>query len=278
MLALGDHHDGAPLPPTHRLLQHALKATAASWSASASASTPTFLASPPEPASSSQLLALRRGCVWGQPGRNPYRGTVEQALNMAALPAEVVREIARQVHAGTPTDQLEISSAAILATVSGRQFNPANVAMTYGSTLCLGTRVNFQSGHIKTAALYEAADHCGRVYAVMVRKVCGNVSVLGQVKSMTANGLATGGAAADPNLRDMPALLDGGPQATTGPAERKTQRVPTPGTLALVLPALVLLRHNRRGALSHVDRRPRRGTGRPSRANSGRRGGAGSRQ
>ena len=139
---------------------------------------------------------------------------------MTALPAEVAREIARQVQADTPVDQLEISTAAIRATVSGRQFNPANVAMTYGTTLCLGTRVNFTAGHTEAAALYEAADHAGRIYAVMVPKVCGNVSVLGQLKRKTMTGLSTGAGPDDPELRCMPPVLDGGPQVHTAVAER----------------------------------------------------------
>ena len=240
-LALGDHHDGAPLPPTHPLLLHVQQTAAVPAADSRTGAGLSSLSSEKGAPSSSPLLTLRRGCVWGKPGRNPYRGTVEQALNMAALPAEVVREIARQVQAGTPVDQLEISTAAIRATASGRQFNPANVAMTYGTTLCLGTRVNFSAGHTEEAALYEAADHAGRVYAVMVPKVCGNVSVLGQLKRKTMTGLSAGADPEDPDLRYMPPMLDGGPQVRTALAERDSQTVPVPGTLVLVLAGLALL-------------------------------------
>ena len=239
-LALGDHHDGVPLPSTHPLLLRLQRAKAAS------AATPARSASTTGPVSNTQLLNLRRDCVWGKPGRNPYLGSVEQALNTAALPAEVVREITRQVLAGTPVDQLEISSASILATASGRQFNPGNVAMTYGTTLCLGTRVNFLAGHTEAAALYEAADHSGRVYAVMVPKVCGNVSVLGQVVPQPVDGLATGDAADDPKLRFMPSMLNGGAQAHTALAGHAAQPVPIAGTLVLVLAGLLLLWRSRR--------------------------------
>ena len=245
-LALGDHHDGAPLPPTHPLLLHVQQAAAVPAAASRTGAGLSSLSSAGGAPSSSPLLSLRRGCVWGKPGRNPYRGTVEQALNMAALPAEVVREIARQVQAGTPVDQLEISTAAIRATASGRQFNPANVAMTYGTTLCLGTRVNFPAGHTEEAALYEAADHAGRVYAVMVPKVCGNVSVLGQLKRKTLTGLSAGAGPDDPELRYMPPMLDGGPQVRSVVAGPDSHTVPVPGTLVLVLGGLALLwRHQR---------------------------------
>ena len=67
-LALGDHHDGVPLPPTHPLLLlHGQQATAAS------AATPAPLARSTGPASNGQLLSLRRGCVWGQTRAQPLR-------------------------------------------------------------------------------------------------------------------------------------------------------------------------------------------------------------
>ncbi|MDP1535383.1 MAG: hypothetical protein Q8L92_17535, partial [Rubrivivax sp.] len=50
---------------------------------------------PPAPAPTSlAALHLRRHCAWAQPGRSPYRGTVEQALGLAQLPPEVVRQVA----------------------------------------------------------------------------------------------------------------------------------------------------------------------------------------
>jgi hypothetical protein len=57
-------------------------------------------------------LALREGCVWGQPGRLPYRGTTAQALRAARLPPEVVQEVARlrQVRADGATVTISTSS------------------------------------------------------------------------------------------------------------------------------------------------------------------------
>ncbi|MDO9284155.1 MAG: hypothetical protein Q7U26_04610, partial [Aquabacterium sp.] len=124
-------------------------------------------------------LALRRGCHWGQPGRNPYRGTMAQALQAAQLPAEVVRAIVAQQQAGQPAGRLSITRDAIRHTTDGREFDPGAVALTFGRTLCVGTRVNFAPGHEELADYYEARDAQGRLHSVMVPDVCGNVSVLG---------------------------------------------------------------------------------------------------
>lgn len=127
-----------------------------------------------------ELLDVRQGCVWGQPGRNPYRGTVEEALVTARLPPEVVKLIAYKVRQGQIDDRLEISNAGIRGVRQGGQYDPGNVAMTYGRTLCVNTQVNLPQGGVEPASLYEAEDRQGRVHAVMVPDVCGNVSVLSQ--------------------------------------------------------------------------------------------------
>jgi hypothetical protein len=243
--APGDHHEGEPLPPMHPLLRKAQwQSDATDGAGRAGATLPAAPASAAAAAPGSPPLTLRRACVWGKPGRNPYRGTVEQALDTASLPPEVVREIARQVRAGTPADALQISNAGIVARDSGRRFSASNVAMTYGMTLCLGTKVNFVAGHTEPGALYEAADHAGRIYAVMVPEVCGNVSVLGETADGDPRLQHTGGDGADDRVRLMPMQLDWNPTQSAG-VHRATQRVSAPGTLVLVLAGLALLRLGR---------------------------------
>lgn len=125
-------------------------------------------------------LALRRGCAWGVPGRSPYQGTVAQALGGARLPDEVIRKVDAMVERGLVSDRIEIRRDSI-RTVSGkRRFDPTLVAMGFGNTLCFGTRVNFQPGHVERADLYDATDAAGTNFAVMVPYVCGNVSVLAE--------------------------------------------------------------------------------------------------
>lgn len=196
-------------------------------------------------------LAYRQRCVWGQPGRNPYRGTVVQALQSAHLPDEVVRAVAANIAAGQPTDRLEIRREGIRALGSGRRFDPRRVALTYGQTLCVNARVNFAAGHMEPAALYEAADAAGRVYAVMVPEVCGNVSVLSQQGERARPRLLAVAEEAPPGpLRRLPAALeDGGGEGLFAFADdRPAQTVPEPGTLLCVvlgLAALALVRRRR---------------------------------
>ena len=245
--AAGEHHEGEPLPAAHALARHHARVERVALvqpavpAASAAASAASAAASSAAASQGNARLQLRYGCVWGQPGRNPYRGGVEQALRSAALPEEVVKSIAAQIRARQPVDRLQIANDGVRAQASGRVFDAQNIAMTYGHTLCLGTRVNFKAGHTETADLYEAATADGRVVAVMVPEVCGNVSVLGQSdESVRAMRLASG---ADGNedttaARWMPAVLDGAAGAMVAGAAND---VPEPGTLALVLGALAAL-------------------------------------
>ncbi|MBI5257178.1 MAG: hypothetical protein HY855_11815 [Burkholderiales bacterium] len=124
-------------------------------------------------------LTLRHSCAWGVPGRNPYRGTVEQALSAARLPPEVVKQISEMAERGWNRGQVEISSAGIRSVDGRREFGTNVRAMAFGNTLCFNTRVNFPAGHVEYAALYEAADRTGQNYTVMVPYVCQNASVLG---------------------------------------------------------------------------------------------------
>ena len=241
VFALGEQYDGDPLSARHPLAQHHNRLLTVSVAASAAAATSAA-------APATDLLALRRSCVWGKPGGNPYRGSVEQALRSAALPEEVVQSVVAQVRAGQPVDRLEIRNGGVKALASGRVYDAKNIAMTYGNTLCLATRVNFVAGHMEPAALYEAMTKTGHVVAVMVPEVCGNVSVLGQ--AVDANRLLTytGGVGGEP-IRWMPAVLDGERGALRGLAGTSSQDVPEPGTLACVLAALAGLFWCRRKVL-----------------------------
>lgn len=244
LYARGEFHDGEPLPQAHPLTRHHARAQLEAAAEAASAAplpSPLHLALP-SAAPRGDTLALRHGCVWGQPGRSPYRGTVEQALRSAALPEEIVKAVAAQVKAGTPTDRLEIRNEGVYALGSGRVFNAQNIALSYGQTLCLSSRVNFAEGHVEPAALYEATTAGGRVVAVMVPEVCGNVSVLGQSADAPQAGLKAVALGDDPSqMRWMPAVLEG--QNTGGDGARSqrlnaSQDVPEPSTLACVLAAL----------------------------------------
>ena len=161
----GESHDGLPLRDRQAPIGGALLQVRAGLPVDLANGAPT-------------ALTLRQGCAWGQPGRLPYRGSTAQALAAAGLPAEVVQQIAAQRQAGGKAGRLEISRHAIRQVDGPGRFNPRSMAMTFGLTLCLHSRVNFTPGHVEPADLYQARDASGRLFSVMVPDVCGNVTVL----------------------------------------------------------------------------------------------------
>ena len=246
----GESHYGRPLPAAHPLQVKFVEQLAAAPDAADAPNAPVAaLALVAAQATDSQApragvpaLTLGRQCSWGRPGGNPYRGTVEQALQAAGLPAEVVQAIALQVKNGHAVDRLDIRNDSIRAHSSGRLFDAQNIAMTYGKTLCLGTRVNFVHDHVEKASLYEAADAQGQLVAVMVPDVCGNVSVIGQLTNGRKKQMASG---TPDDIRWLPAQLDWDPKY----ANRElggSNTVPEPQTLLIVACALALLAWQRR--------------------------------
>lgn len=125
-------------------------------------------------------LQLRSGCAWGDPGRNPYRGTVAQAIAAAKLPVSVARAIEARIGRHAVTDRVYITRDAIRTMDLRRSFATKTTAMTFGTSLCFDTRVNFVPGHVEYADLYETVDEHGVRFSVMVPDVCGNVAVLAE--------------------------------------------------------------------------------------------------
>ncbi|MBL8329056.1 MAG: PEP-CTERM sorting domain-containing protein [Rubrivivax sp.] len=223
LFAPGEAFDGDELPADHALSAPASAALPAhTVAADAGAQRSRRTAGPRPP------LELRRFCAWGRPGRMPYRGTPEEAMRAAQLPAEVRAQIAAAIAAGRADDRLVIGNDAIRSTSGARTFPSDGLAMTYGRTLCLGTRVNFKPGHEEMAHLYEATDTQGRLYSVMVPQVCGNVTVLRQPHVSSQLALQ----------RDPWDAGDAGTRVAHAVMAAKPHQVPEPGSLALGLAAL----------------------------------------
>ena len=195
-------------------------------------------------ADSAQDLTLRQGCIWGKPGSNPYRGTIEQALRAGRLPPELIAPLAQRIRDRQPSDRVAIRTGAIRSERGGREFSSRDLALSFGQSMCLNSRVNFKPGHVEPGDLYEVTDAAGRQRAVIVPDVCGNVSVLSgygernRLQQALAGPLdwlaSTLGSGAESELDEMRvrAAVAGGESGFV---------VPEPGSLALVLSALVAL-------------------------------------
>ncbi|MCW5633071.1 MAG: hypothetical protein KIT17_07010 [Rubrivivax sp.] len=113
-------------------------------------------------------LALRRFCAWGGAGHKPYRGTLDEVLRLARLPAAVREQINVAHAAARPHDRVVVSRDAVRSGSGPRVFDPELVALAEGRQLCLGARVNFADGEADEANLFEAFDDHGRRHSVMV--------------------------------------------------------------------------------------------------------------
>ena len=214
----GTSHDGRPLAANHPLLLR-VSANAVSDASQIDAA-PAGVPARPGP----RALELRQDCAWGDPGRNPYKGTIEQALEGARLPPEVVARMSERIRAGQVTDRLEITNSGIRGVRTPLEFSARSIGMTFGNTLCMNTRVNFVPGHMERADLYEVADAAGEIYSVMVPYACGNVSVLGARAERENDPLATIIAGDESGKPTVTGSSGGGTTTAQG-------QVPEPGTL-----------------------------------------------
>jgi hypothetical protein len=276
---------GRPLPGNHPFLQQAVE-TAAPPITTAAVATDWSAADTPAPSADHAPLALREGCAWGEPGRAPYKGTIQQALNGARLPADVVAVLERKIQAHETSDVVEIRNDKIRAVHGAAAFEPHAIKMTFAKTLCLNSRVNFKPGHVELADLYETRDARGVTYSVMVPYVCGNISVLGSraaldegPQSLPAPGAPGSLWAQRPEaprssgLQGVPSPLPfntpfGTPFGTPFSTPVDVNSIPEPETWTLLLGSVALLgwfTRRRRRASAVADRQPDSSVGRDSR-------------
>jgi hypothetical protein len=181
---------------------------------------------------------------------------VTQALQAARLPEEVVRKVDVMVSLGIVSDQVVITSDSIRAVRQPRSFDSKIVAMGFANTLCFGTRVNFEPGHVEFADLYDATDAKGNNFAVMVPYVCGNVAVLAERAERDEQVAAVSMAAPSgvaPRVMSIPGIgtgeatpRRGGPKIQSsgnggGGSITPFNEVPEPGTLASIIAGLAAM-------------------------------------
>jgi hypothetical protein len=115
--------------------------------------------------------AMLSSCSWNHPGRNPYRGSISEAVSRYVdIPVDVRRQLVARMQAGQPDDRVTITRDAILGKFD---YDPALVSMHFGQrTVCdYVTRDQWTASAREPAAVYCVGNEC-----LIVPQICGNVS------------------------------------------------------------------------------------------------------
>ena len=115
------------------------------------------------------IAAILTACAWTDPGRDPYRGSVEQALQRYSMPASTRAELAALISAGQPTDVATITRDSM----TGQRGEYVLTEMHFGAGRVCGTmdRSAWHQDRQERAPVYCAGSTC-----VAVPDVCNNVS------------------------------------------------------------------------------------------------------
>jgi hypothetical protein len=110
-------------------------------------------------------------CSWNQPGRNPYRGTVQEAVSRYVdIPAPTRAALVAKIERHAADDNVVITRDDI---VGRESYAPDISAMHFGrQTVCERvTRERWPATAREPAAVY-----CADGYCLIVPRICGNVS------------------------------------------------------------------------------------------------------
>ncbi len=187
-------------------------------------------------------------CLWTNPGADPYTGTVEWALSNLSIPAQHRAVIASKIHARLPDDRLYIGKDYVMSV----KWDFGDVMwMHFGrDKLCYGVdRSKWADDHEEKGQVYCSGPHC-----VGIPDACGNITQLFQRRDVPQPRYdmidvpPLEPPLEPPTLRlvpPQPTLPTGGTwiHPTIPPPINK---VPEPGTLALLLVAGVAALSGRR--------------------------------
>lgn len=140
--------------------------------------------------------AMLSNCSWNSPGRNPYRGSVSEAVSRYVdIPAPVRSELIAKIQSGRADDLAII----MRDSVAGKfDYSPHLTSMHFGQrTVCeYVTRDNWAPTRREPASVYCSGEHC-----LIVPKICGNIS---RVRRIVGGGGGTGASAPAPGAVALP--------------------------------------------------------------------------
>lgn len=149
-------------------------------------------------ASAAVATAMLSHCSWNQPGRNPYRGSVTEAVSRYVdIPAPVRARLIARIESGRADDTVAIMRDSIAGKYD---YSPRITGMHFGQrTLCeTVTRDGWSATAREPAAVYCVGEQC-----LIVPKICGNISRVQRVAGDGSPGGAPRTGAAAPAQVDI---------------------------------------------------------------------------
>ncbi|GGY02749.1 PEP-CTERM sorting domain-containing protein [Massilia dura] len=151
-------------------------------------------------ASAAVATAMLSHCSWNQPGRNPYRGSVTEAVSRYVdIPAPVRTQLIARIESGRADDTVAIMRDSIAGKYD---YSPRITGMHFGQrTVCeTVTRNGWSAAAREPATVYCVGEQC-----LIVPKICGNIS---RVQRVAGGGSGAGGpkagAATPPQVDAIP--------------------------------------------------------------------------
>lgn len=163
-------------------------------------------------ASAVVATAMLSNCSWNHPGRNPYRGTVSEAVSRYIdIPAPVRTRLIAKIESGQADD----TAAIMRDTIAGKyDYSPQITDMHFGQRTVCGavTRNEWDATRREMGKVYCVDNHC-----LIVPKICGNISRVHRVAGEGGGG-GIGGAAA-PATVAVPRVAAPGPARVASPED-----------------------------------------------------------
>ena len=145
-------------------------------------------------ASAALATAMLPNCSWNHPGRNPYRGTVSEAVSRYAdIPAPVRTALIAKIESGRADD----TAAIMRDSIAGKyDYSPQITEMHFGERTVCGTvtRDQWADTTREPGKVYCVDSHC-----LIVPQICGNISRVQRIAGSGGGTAIGGGGAAMPD-------------------------------------------------------------------------------
>lgn len=167
--------------------------------------------------SASAVSMAQQECSWSNPGANPYRGTISDAVSFYLdIPAATRETLKARITAGQADELVEIGKYSVRSS-TGAFYAPQITDMHFGPNLVCNniTRTRWPENMVQKAAMY-----CEDKYCVIIPFICGNISRIERADRLVLL----------PKVPVQPPVYEHGVPAWKPPTE-----VPEPGSVMLLL-------------------------------------------